>query len=344
MFLNAISIFISWTPALRNVRLLVGLFVMLACLQVQAASVFILHSYSQEYNWTRRQHASFVQRVESQAKSDVLISTEYLDTKRHAYNDDYAQELYRHLQIKYAGYHPDLIYVTDDNALGFARAYLTSLFPDVPVVFSGVNNYSMLNKIDPKLMTGVFEKKEITPNIDIIKHVGARRETMAFIGDASNTYHAIEHEINTELTKYPDITAKFISSDVIDDIVTGLGQCGCKYVFLTTIGGIKDGSGKSLSLKEIIRRITETDQFALLSMEDGYLYDGVVGGYVTSGEGQGEAAADIALKILSGTPVSDLHPVLKSPNKYIFDQRELKRLALFCQKIFFRLLIYFILI
>ena len=292
---------------------------------LQAESIFILHAYSQEYNWTRRQHQGFVEHLQAQNQYDLLITTEYLDTKRHDYDEPYAEEVARHLSIKYADYQPDVIYLTDDNALNFGRRYLTRLFPGVPMVFSGVNDYSVLNEIDPSLITGVFEKKEILPNIDIMAGFGISNKRISFVGDASNTYQAIKYEIHRELKNYPGITPRFFSSDNIEVIVAGLQHCRCRYVYLTTIGGIRDGLGNSLSLRDIVRRISAAGDFALFSMEDAYLFEGVVGGYVTSGRAQGVAAAELVAGILSGEAVFTLAPITRSPNEYIFDQRELAR-------------------
>ncbi len=295
---------------------------------VHAVSIFILHSYSQEYTWTRNQHSGFIQYLGLDQQNDLHISTEYLDTKRRTYNAAFADEMLRHLSIKYADYQPDIIYVTDDNALDFARHHLNNLFPDIPIVFSGVNNYGVLNDLDPALITGVFEKKEITPNIQFMAKINASTGKLVFAGDTSNTYQAIKHEIQEELKNHPHIKANFISANIIDDIINSLQQCQCEYVYLTTIGGIKDNSGQNLSLHKIITAIAKAGDFALLSMEDAYLIDGVLGGYVTSGKAQGKEAARIVAKILSGTAVFELSPVLESPNEYIFSESELVRLGI----------------
>jgi hypothetical protein len=238
----------------NHIKLITFLLLTFCWSHLNAASIFILHSYSQEYNWTKRQHNSFVQHLEHTNQPDLLVTTEYLDTKRHVYDDVYAQEMYRHLKLKYAGYSPDVIYVTDDNALQFARSYLTHIFPKAPIVFSGVNNYTILSEIDPGRITGVFEKKEIIPNIEIMNTIGAADDKLVFVGDTSNTYQAIEHEIREELKKHTAIKAEFISENLMEEIVSRLQQCQCKYVYLTTIGGIKDSSGNSLSLKKIVTR------------------------------------------------------------------------------------------
>jgi diguanylate cyclase (GGDEF)-like protein/PAS domain S-box-containing protein len=309
-------------------RIFALLFLTFCWTPLHAASIFILHAYSQEYNWTKRQHAGFVEQLGKLHPQDVLVTTEYLDTKRRSYDAEYAREMARHLAVKYAGYRPDVIYVTDDNGLSFARSHLSRVFPGVPIVFSGVNNYAVLDEIDHQLVTGVFEKKEISPNLGIMTSLGMAGKTISFVGDTSNTYDAIKHEIGLELTNYPGTKAVFLSSDDIEEIVSGLQQCQCGYVYLTTIGGIRDRSGGSMSLREIVTTIANAGDFALLSMEDAYLFDGVVGGYVTSGRAQGVAAARLVDAILSGTPVTDLPPITESPNEYIFDERALKRLGI----------------
>lgn len=93
------------------------------------AQVFVLHSYSQEYLWTRGQHNGFIETLAQDPQVRAAVSTEYLDTKRRGYDETYAGDLARHLQLKYSGYKPSAIYVTDVNALLFARDYLTRLFP-----------------------------------------------------------------------------------------------------------------------------------------------------------------------------------------------------------------------
>ena len=312
-------------PFITHSRFYLLLLIIFGCSSLQAASIFILHAYSQEYNWTSRQHQGFVQYLKSH-HNDLLISTEYLDTKRRQYNTAYADEIARHFAMKYADYQPDVIYVTDDNGLSFARTYLTDMFNGVPIVFSGVNDFTVINDINTAGITGVFEKKEISSNIDLMTRLGIAQTRISFVGDTSNTYKAIKNDIEKELKHYRHITPNFISIDNIEDVIASLQQCQCKYVYLTTIGGLKDSRGNSLTLQEIVTRIASAGDFALFSMEDAYLYDGVVGGYVTSGKAQGEAAARLVSRILSRHPVHDLAPITRSPNEYIFNQRELDRL------------------
>ena len=82
--------------------------------------VFILHSYNQHYPWTQSQHEGFVSAISNDTTDQVILSTEHLDTKRLRYDAVYKEAFKDYLQSKYANYKPDLIYVSDDNALDFS--------------------------------------------------------------------------------------------------------------------------------------------------------------------------------------------------------------------------------
>jgi len=290
--------------------------------------VFVLHSYSQEYPWTRGQHQGFVQALNADPSRTYDLKVEYLDSKRIRYGADYAESTARHLRQKYDGYRPVAIYVTDDNALSFALAHADKLFPGVPVFFSGVNDYDVRKRLDHGRFTGVFEKKEIAPNLQVMRRIDPTVRDIVIVGDASETYQAIESEIRSELTRFPEIRATYVSSNRIDEITARLQAHDERFVFLTTLGAVKDGAGTTLSLAETIAAIVGGGRFVVFSMEDAYLYPGVLGGYVTSGPRQGQAAARLLQRHLDGVPVSALPAVEASPNEYIVDDRELARAKL----------------
>jgi len=287
--------------------------------------LFILHSYSQEYPWTREQHKGFTTSYLANTNQQVLISTEYLDTKRISYNPSYATFFAQYLKQKYVNYQPKVVYVTDDNALNFAIAHIDNIFPQAKVIFSGVNDYKILDRLDTSRFTGVFEKKEILPNIELLRLIEPDISEILVVGDNSNTYQAIKQEIKQQLGKQPGIKARYIASKNIEQLTLELKQSKQKYLFLTTIGSITDQFGHQLNLKEIIRQITAAGDFIIVSMEDAYIFDGVLGGYVTNGKQQGQTAATLALAYQKGKDINQLSPVTDSPNSYLFDYRKLKK-------------------
>lgn len=294
----------------------------------EPVSVFVLHSYSQEYPWTRGQHEGFMAALRADPKRRYDVRAEYLDSKRLSYTPAYAESFAAHLAEKYAGYRPAAIYVTDDNAMSFVLDHGEQLFPGVPIFFSGVNNYGIKVRISPTQVTGVFEKKEIVPNLALMQRIAPDIRDITILGDASETYRAIEKEIRTELINQPGLRATYISASRLDDLIQQLQASRSGFVFLTTLGKVADAQDRTLTLPEVIGAVVSAGNNIVFSMEDAYLYPGVLGGYVTSGSRQGKTAASLLIQHLNGVSLGNLAPVEQSPNEYIVDDAELLRTGL----------------
>ncbi|MEI6218842.1 MAG: PAS domain S-box protein, partial [bacterium] len=284
--------------------------------------IFALHSYSQEYPWTRNQHAGFQQALEDDQNVNAIVSTEYLDTKRHAYDETYASEMARHFRTKYQDYKPAAIYVTDDNALLFARDHLSRIFPATPVFFSGVNDYNVQASLDPSLFTGVFERQDVASNVKLLLSIDKKANDIVCIGDGSSTFQAIEREARTDLLQF-HLRVAFLGEKRLDLAMEQLRDLPGKYIFLTTIGGMTDVNGQVMGVRAITKSIASKGRL-VLSMEDTYVMEGVLGGVATSGEQQGSNAASLLLAHFQGKTIAELSPVLKSPNIPVFDERALR--------------------
>lgn len=285
--------------------------------------IFILHSYSQEYGWTKSQHDAFVSKLEAVCPSPLEVSVEYLDTKRLTFSEEYQRFFSDYLRKKYKNYSPDAIYVTDDNALKFFLGYRETLFSNSPLFFSGVNDLKLLDLLDPQKYKGVFETKDIIPNIELIRQFSPQTRDIWIVGDDSITYRSIEADIKSHLQQYSKYTFHFVASSRIEDIMAKLPKSRKSFVLLTTIGGLSDRNGRTMTLQESIGRLRENKNLILCSMEDAYVFGGVIGGYVTSGTLHGERAAELAIRHLQGTPLREIQSVVKSPNTYMFDRNAL---------------------
>ena len=294
----------------------------------RAFRILVIHSYSQQYPWTARQHEGFVAAITVGLDAPAEIKTEYLDTKRRALSAVYADAFAEHLKIKYASYDPDAVYVTDDSGLNFALHHLRHVFPDTPVFFSGVNDFSHLERLDAGAVTGVFEKKEIRPNLDLLHQLQGDAEQVVVIGDGSATYQAIEVELKRELHGAARPAVTFLISERLEDILDSLRNTPDQPVILTTLGAIRNQTGDVATLAQIVGGIVNAGRRIVISMEDAYLFDGVLGGYVTSGIAQGRMAAGLMAAHLEGVPMRELAPVKDSPNEYLFNDQVLDALGL----------------
>ncbi len=287
--------------------------------------IFILHSYSQYYPWTHSQNDSFVSILNDDEAETIIFNTEHLDTKRLNYDQAYKEMFGSYLKSKYTDYSPALIYVTDDDALDFVTRYLPDNFKSAPVMFSGINNFGLINSLDTNKFVGVFEKKEISPNLDLLNILDENIRDILVVGDTSTTYEAIKREIQKTLLTKPKINAKFIENKNLELLLSDIKERSEKYLILTTVGGMITANGKVAQLTEVLNKIVALDKFIIISMEDAYLIDGILGGYVTNGAKQGEQAGLLAKAYLSGQPIGSLSMITDHMNTYIFDYQVLSK-------------------
>ncbi len=283
--------------------------------------IFALHSYSQEYPRTRSQHEGFVKALDVQPGTELVIVSENLDTKRRHYGPEYATEFADYLGFKYQNFSPELIYATDDDALLFARDHIHQIFPEVPVFFSGVNRRDVLERISDRSFSGIFEKKEIAPNLELLQAIGRPSDGLIVLGDGSEAYQIIEQAIRRELPRFPKIAAKFIVGEQINNVLEALRAHPGDDLLLTTIGGIRDHAGNTLPLRQTVRKIVATAPRIVISLDDVHLSDGVLGGYMTSGLQQGKSAAGLVRSYLADGELPD--SIVVGPNQYLIDAQQL---------------------
>lgn len=285
----------------------------------QHVNIVMVHSYQQDYPWTRSQHNAFTQMLRRDLPDyEFSFASEYLDTKQVLPTDSYRESFLQYLRSKHNGHEPDIIYATDDNALNFLGVTGDALPWQTPMVFSGVNNLALLGTLDRQRVTGVFERKEIDPSIKLILDLFPDEQRIIYFGDGGSTDQAIGKRIDQVAQGYPELQIQHLSGKSISNLLVQMETMGQGVVVLTTIGGLRDDDGHVLSLDKSIQQIVNSGR-PVFVMEDAYLQPGVVGGYVTSGKRQGETAAELVKQILLGTDVGQLAPHTESPNEFVLD-------------------------
>ena len=129
----------------------------------QNARVLFISSYS--YAWDTVQIQ--IDGIQAGLDTDVVLDYEYMDTKR--VSDDTATELfYEGLKYRLEHVAPyDVIILGDDAALRFALDHRDELFPDIPLVFEGINDTELaLEAAEDPLVTGVLEQLSVEKNIE----------------------------------------------------------------------------------------------------------------------------------------------------------------------------------
>lgn len=285
--------------------------------------ILIIHSYHEEYLWTKYQSDGFKSVMNNDHNIYPLYLTEYIDSKRRGFDEEYEREYLSYIQSKYKNYTPSLIYVTDDDALNFILHNQSKLFPSVPVVYSGVNNKEIKDNFPNMKAVGIFEKKSILPNLKLIQKLFPDEKEVVIVGDGSFTSQMMIQDIKNDLKEYHDLNLLYLVDANLESLLTKLQKVQAKTLILTSIGEFYSSDKQSVHLLKAIQQIQSTGNFFILSLEDSYILNGVAGGYVSNAREHGKEAGGVALKILYNDETT-FEQVEEKENNWIFDAQVLK--------------------
>jgi two-component system cell cycle sensor histidine kinase/response regulator CckA len=291
-------------------------------------NILVLHSYNKGYIWTDDIDKGIEATVHKSIKHPEFYTT-YMDTKR--FNDkSYLEKYYEMFKQKYRGIHIDIIITSDDSAYQFMLAHGDELFPDVPVVFNGVNSFSesMFHKLAlsrQQRFTGIVEDVDIKKTFDVALTLHPNTKHVYVINDTSEVGKALHAQTEQFIPALKgDVKVVFLEDMEIGEIVERVRTMPKDSLIIFLIF-FRDRSGRVFSNDESFRIIQEKASVPIYSCWDIYNGLGVAGGLQTTGYAQGEAAALLAIRILNGEKPSSIPIIDYSPKQYIFDYIQLKR-------------------
>ncbi|MBU2514083.1 PAS domain S-box protein [bacterium] len=260
------------------------------------------------------------ERVKNSGKP-VQIFTEYLDTRRFPHGKQ-IPPLLQTLSAKYTDSPPDVMIVSDNPAFDFATRFRPRLFPGVPIVFCGYNDYSpgILDNLDN--ITGVVESPNMLSAVEMALTVHPDTRTLAFVM-SSTAGTSFQRNINVleqsviqnlqgryKIIRLKDLTFAELKKQLVDLPSDAL---------LFLVGTPKHQESPTPSLIEHARMMSAASPVPTYTFWDFALGYGIIGGRFITGADQGRAAADLALRVLDGESASTIPVITTSPTSDIFD-------------------------
>jgi two-component system, cell cycle sensor histidine kinase and response regulator CckA len=289
--------------------------------------ILVLHSYNQGLDWTDNENKGITSILKPRSRN-IEVYTEYMDTKRFP-GDQRNRTFADLLKRKYASIHFNAIICSDDNAFNFLLKYHNGLFPGVPIVFCGVNYFRDAQlKGNRDLITGVVESFDIADTLRTALRLQPDISTVVVINDKTTTGRANRKVLDGVIPEFKSRVG-FVFLDDLDmgDLLKKVRALQPGTIILL-LSFNRDHSGQVFDYNQSINLISHAANVPIYGVWDFYLGKGIVGGMLTSGKSQGRLAAQMALRILNGEPVRDMPVVKESPNRYMFDYRQLKRFGI----------------
>jgi PAS domain S-box-containing protein len=284
--------------------------------------VLVLSSYHRGYSWTEQIiegiHTAFGDDAEA-----IEFSYEYLDTKRQQEGVAYYRLHADLMAHKYHRYPVDLIILSDNSALDFVEIHRQELFPDAPIVFCGINNYSETMRERLPQSTGVAEYKEMGATLDLIRRFHPATRNIAIISDSTGTGAIDAALVKQAVTERNDLESVSLSGEQLSlaELLDRLHQLPPDtVVFFSSFW--RDRAGEAYAADDTIPLIVQASPAPIYTHADTFLIGGVVGGVLVHGRTQGQLAGEMAVQLLRGTP-PEIIPVSSQANIPVFDYQAL---------------------
>ena len=252
---------------------------------------------------------------------------EYMDVKRHHADESfpYLASLY---EYRYQNIDFDVIILSDDFALDFVLEHRNKLFPHVPVVFCGINNFSESRIADHKEITGIAEDIDIKGTIELALSLHPKTKRVAVVNDGTPPAVMMMQRVRRVMPQFKRMELIELFDLSVSDLKQALRRLPDDTVILHIHYYNDKDTGQNLTAQEsfaITRGNSELPIYTAWDFQIGY---GATGGTVTNGEVQGRIAAEMAMRILNEESTDSIPPIAKSPNTPMFDYNYMARFGI----------------
>jgi signal transduction histidine kinase len=262
------------------------------------------------------------------AGSNVPISyyPEHLDFGRYS-GPEHEELLRNYFRGKYREGSVSVIVVNGSGALEYALRLRNELWPEVPIVFAGVDqNTAALTNL-PSNVTGTTMRTTLRDAVSAARALVPRLERIALVGDPLERQPPRRHFAR----ELPLIATEL---DLID--LTGLPMTELRRrlaslpertaILYTNI--YVDAAGVAYNPRDAVAAVAEVANLPMVIDRENLLGYGGTGGFVVGPAPIGREAARTVLRILNGEAASNIPIAVGDFVRPVFDWRQLQRFGI----------------
>src|SRR5262245_18254794 len=258
--------------------------------------------------------------IESQSPVPVSVYTEYLDTNMFDGEVPLA-ELRELLRRKYATRPPDVILAAGSRALRIALHNRAALFSNAAVVFTAVDPVAAADLQLGADVTGTWLHLGWRETLDLARRLQPEIRRAVLVHGSSPVDRTWMAAARRQLTAGGAIEVDHLTDRSLEEVLREVRSLPAHSVVL--VGPfVRDAMGRDFPPVHAIRAIAASASVPVYAVSDATIGTGVVGGYLVRWEAHGQAAAELALRVLAGD-----HRIStkEGPTEAIIDARQLMR-------------------
>ncbi|MBN2642716.1 MAG: PAS domain S-box protein, partial [Victivallales bacterium] len=294
------------------------------------AEILVLHSFPPDARCKHCAADGISERFRNSDFPNARIRHEYLDPREgltNSYMDGFAERL-RNLYS--SGYDPGVIITCGENAYLFFTTRRRELFPKVPLVFCGLNDFNKdIAAGANRPLTGSVERGHIIDTVREACRIHPGTEELYVICDnklpVSRT--VLKEAVKQLAPMRSSLKIHYWFDQSFETLINNAANIGRDGVILLLTYN-QDSNGRSLSNDHVLKKLREATTAPIYSIYRNYSGNGVVGGKFLDASVSGRLAAEQAICILSGGDAKNIPVIDPVPASLIFDWRELERFSI----------------
>lgn len=252
------------------------------------------------------------------------ISYEFMDSRR--FNSTYDTSLFtiylRSKLTRQTGF--DCIITGGDEALSFMCKHPT-MRGDSPIIYFGIQDPNLWNDVQKyNFMTGISGNPDFSSNIKFATSLFPSTKHLVFITDSSREGLFDEKKIAEVMENHKKFSYEILN--LTDTVPASLKSRleALEHGSVVFLSDIYLSHNRTLnSLQKTAFDICSVCKVPVFCAKTDLTESGVIGGCVTDNYGSARIAADIAKHVMSGTDVSKVHRIAKSPQFSVADKNVL---------------------
>ncbi len=225
----------------------------------------------------------------------------------------------------------DLIAVADDTALRYAINNRSMMFPDLPMVFMGINNKTeAVTAAAMKNATGIAESPDFEGNYALMRALFPERYHMVVVLDSSVAGQGDYVEFMKFKENHPDLEYNIVNTSYytakgLEDVFKELGS---KDIILF-LDFTTDGEKNNYSLQNAADFISDNaPKVPIFRLSSANIEHGVFGGISYSNYEAGKIAGETAKRILSGESADSMPLQTNTLTDTYFEQSVLDKFGI----------------
>ncbi len=291
-------------------------------------STHVLHisSYYPDDPWEAELKHGFFEVINTQ--DDIIYYNVPLYSNRFPTEYERAKNAYYSIRTLFSSNPPDIVMVSDNNALGFVCNYYGVLFDGIPVVGCAINGeMDRLWELNGNF-TGVWEYEAAAETVAQAFAMFPKTENVFIINDDSEGGREWQGQIEGKLADYEGrLKLQYCGTTSIGDLLKEVAALPENTIILCG-NYTTDSDGQYMSRVEVQRLLSQRATAPIFGMMGCGAGHGQIGGrYVMPAE-QGRLAAELVLAVTrDGKRVTELPSLVDTSiyNRWIFDAAVMER-------------------